>query len=105
VIAVDAAGQETGSQSGEVRVDRRKPRARLTRRGRTVRVRVTDGRRRSGSGLRKRSVRVTFGDGSKPVRRPKAAHVYRAPGLYRVRVTARDRAGHRLRLHRRVRVR
>ena len=104
VIAVDAAGQETGSQTGEVRVDRRRPRARVTRRGRTVRVRVTDGRRRSGSGLRKHAVRVRFGDGSKPVRRAKATHSYRSPGIYRLRVTARDRAGNRLRLNRRVRI-
>jgi hypothetical protein len=105
VIAIDEAGQETGSQSGEVRVDRRKPRARLSGRGRTVRVRVSDGRRRTGSGLRKGTVQVMFGDGSRPVRRAKAAHAYRSPGVYRVRITARDRAGNLLRLNRRVRVR
>jgi PKD domain len=105
VIAIDEAGQETTSQSGEVRVDRRKPRARVTRRGRTVRVRVTDGRRRSGSGLRKGTVRVSFGDKSRPARRAKAAHAYSSPGVYRVRVTARDRAGNTLRFNRRVRVR
>ncbi len=105
VIAIDEAGQETGSQTGEVRVDRRKPRARLSRRGRTVRVRVSDGRRRTGSGIRKGTVRVRFGDGSRPVSRAKAAHAYRAPGIYRVRITARDRAGNRLSVSRKVRVR
>jgi PKD domain len=105
VIAIDEAGQETGSQTGEIRVDRRKPRARVSRRGRTVRVRVSDGRRRTGSGIRKGTVRVRFGDGSRPVNRAKAAHAYRSPGVYRLRVTARDRAGNRLRLSRKVRVR
>jgi hypothetical protein len=105
VIAVDAAGQETGSQTGEVRVDRRKPRAKVARRGRTVRVRITDGRRRSGSGLRRSTLRVAFGDGSKRARRARSSHRYRSAGVYRVRVTARDRAGNVLRLNRRVRVR
>jgi hypothetical protein len=105
VIAIDEAGQETSSQSGEVRIDRRKPRARVSRRGRTIRVHVSDGRRRTGSGIRKGTLRVTFGDGSRPARRARAAHAYRSPGVYRLRIAARDRAGNRLSLNRRVRVR
>jgi PKD domain len=105
VLAIDAAGQETGSQTGQVRVDRNGPRVRLTRRGRRVTVRVVEKRRRDGSGLRKRSVRIAFGDGTKRARKPSARHRYKRRGVYRVKVTARDRAGNRTTFRRRLRVR
>jgi PKD domain len=105
VLAIDEAGQETGSQSGQVRVDRRGPRVRLARRGRRLIVRVVERRRRDGSGLRKRSVKVSFGDGGRAARKPTARHDYRRAGDYRVTVTARDRVGNRTRFRRKVRVR
>ena len=62
VFAVDAAGQETGSRVGPLRVDRHGPRVRLRRRGRRLAVVVSDGPRRSTSGVRRGSVRVSFGE-------------------------------------------
>jgi hypothetical protein len=105
VIAIDEAGQETGSQSGQVRIDRNGPRVRLARRGRRVTVRVIERRRRDGSGLRKRSVRIVFGDGTKRARKPRARHTYRRRGTYRIVVRARDRVGNRTTFRRRLRVR
>jgi hypothetical protein len=105
VIAIDAAGQETGSQAGQVRIDRNPPRVRVSRRGRRVSVRVIERRRRDGSGLRKRSVRIAFGDGTKRARKPRARHSYRRRGFYRISVTARDRVGNETRFSRRVRIR
>jgi PKD domain len=105
VIAIDAAGQETGSQAGQVRIDRNGPRVRVSRRGRRVTVRVIERRRRDGSGLRRRSVRIAFGDGTKQARKPRARHSYRRRGVYRVVVRARDRAGNRTTFRRKLRVR
>lgn len=104
IVAIDDAGQETGSQRAEVRVDRTPPAARVALRGRTLTVRVRDGRRGAGSGVRERSVRVAFGDGGGATGRTRAARTYRGPGVYRLRVVARDRAGNRAVVTRRVRV-
>ena len=100
IYAVDSAGQETGSLVGRLLVDRNAPRVRLVRRGRTVRVRVSDGPRRAGSGLRRRSVRISFGDGRRRARVARSSNSYGGPGSYRVVVRARDRAGN-LRVFRR----
>jgi hypothetical protein len=103
LIAVDAAGQETTSASGRVLVDRRKPRARLRVRGGRLSVRVSDPA--PGSGLRKRATKVSWGDGARPARRALARHLYAGPGVYRVTITTRDKAGHRVKIRRRVRIR
>lgn len=104
VVAIDEVGQETGSQSAQVRIDRTAPRARVAVRGRAVTVRVVDGLRRTSSGVRKRSVRIAFSDGAAVRRRANARHAFRGPGTYRLRVVARDRAGNRTTVTRRVRV-
>jgi hypothetical protein len=115
VFAVDAAGQETGSRFGRLKVDRRGPEVTLRRRGTRLTVVVSDGPRRSTSGLRRGSVKVSFGAGggakaSSSVRRKQPAahgrrkgkqkpiivrvrHAYDHGGRYLVRVRARDRAG------------
>ncbi len=114
IFAVDNAGQETGSRAGFLRVDRIGPKVQLRRRGRTLIVAVSDGPRRSTSGLRRGSVKVSFGDrkgGSasasaarkqkadrdeKKGKRPvivRVRHTYSGPGRYRLRVRARDKAG------------
>ena len=62
VFAVDDAGQETGSRSGRLLVDRTAPRIALRRHGRRLNVIVGDGARNVSSGLRRRSVKVSFGD-------------------------------------------
>lgn len=125
VFATDEAGQETGSRTGRLRVDRSGPRVRLRRRGRTLIVVVSDGPRRSTSGLRRGSVRVSFGDrrggsasasarkarkkkGNKKKRKravtARVRHTYSRSGRYRLKVRARDKAGNVKVLKRRVRV-
>ncbi len=126
VFATDEAGQETGSRTGRLLVDRHGPRVRLRPRGLRLVVVVTDGPKSAGSGLRRRSVKVSFGDGGtgRPGRsarasvrrgngarggRGKAAtvrvrHSFGHAGRYRLRVSARDRAGNRTLLRRTVRV-
>jgi hypothetical protein len=113
IFAVDAAGQETGSRFGRLKVDRHGPAVMLRRRGSRIAVVVSDGPRSSTSGVRRGSVRVSFGDGGAGAsaarrgrpprhRRGKAGqkpivvrvrHAYDHGGRYRVRVRARDRAG------------
>jgi hypothetical protein len=105
IFALDGAGQETGSLTGRLLVDRTRPRVRLVRRGRTVTVRVGDGRRRAGSGLRRGSIRVSFGDGRRRARVAQARNSYAGPGVYRVVVRARDRAGNRVVARRKVTIR
>jgi hypothetical protein len=104
IYAIDDAGQETGSRTGRLFVDRNAPRVRLVRRGHTLKVRVGDGAKRAGSGLRKRSVRVSFGDGSSRARVARTSNSYSGPGVYRVVVRARDKAGNLRVLRRKVRI-
>jgi hypothetical protein len=120
IFATDEAGQETGSRSGRLLVDRNGPRVKLRRRGRRLTVLVADGARGEGSGLRRRSVKASFGDGRgagssaapsarKTSDRRKAAavrirHTFDRAGRFRVRVTARDRAGNRVVVKRKVRI-
>jgi PKD domain len=101
VVAIDSAGQETVSRPIRVRVDRRGPAVSLRPAGRDLRVRVRD----AVSGLRSRTVRIRFGDGSSAGRAAGARHRYTRAGRYAVSVTARDRAGNRVRFRRRVTVR
>jgi hypothetical protein len=105
VFAVDAAGQETGSRVGPLRVDRHGPTVELRRHGKRLTVVVSDGPRRSGSGLRRGSVKVSFGGpggarASASARRRqrksvtvRVAHTYEHGGRYRLSVKARDKAG------------
>ena len=122
VFAVDDAGQETGSRSGRLLVDRTAPRVALRRHGRRLTVIVRDGTPRSSSGLRRGSVKVDFGDrprstasasarrrgrGRKARKSPvaKVSHEFTHPGRYQLRVRAKDRAGNSRVVRRRVRVR
>jgi hypothetical protein len=105
VFAIDDAGQETGSLAGRLLVDRTGPRVRMARQGRTVTVKVSDGRRRAGSGLRRGSVRVSFGDGQRAARAAQTRHTYAGGGMYRIVVRARDRAGNRVVVRRKLTVR
>jgi hypothetical protein len=115
IFAIDDAGQETGSRLGVLKVDRTPPRVELRRRGRRLTVVVSDGPRRSSSGLRRGSVRVSFGGPggarasagqrrrtnrgrgkgkAKPVT-VRTTHTYERGGRYSLVVRARDRAGNR----------
>jgi hypothetical protein len=109
VFAIDSTGQETGSRSGRLMVDRRGPKVRLRRHARRLTVLVTDGSRRTASGLRRGSVGVSFGEpgastsasrgkrrgGRGEGRTPKVLvrHTYSRPGSFPLSVRARDRAG------------
>jgi hypothetical protein len=117
IFAIDAAGQETGSRVGALRVDRHGPRVKLRRHGRRLTVIVSDGPRRSTSGLRRGSVKASFGvrrragasaSRRKGKRKPvtvRVSHDYQRGGRYRVIVRARDRAGNRTVYRRTVSVR
>jgi hypothetical protein len=110
VFATDDLGQETGSRTGQLLVDRRAPKVKLRRKGRRLTVVVTDGSKKVASTLRKGSVKVDFGErggagasASASARRKKGRaptvrvrHTYRGSGRFRIRVRARDRAGNRL---------
>ena len=67
IFAIDDSGQETGSREGLLLIDRTPPKLRLRRRGRSLTVTVSDGPRRITSGLRRSSVKVSFGDGARGV--------------------------------------
>jgi hypothetical protein len=123
VFAVDEAGQETGSRVGPLKVDRTAPQVELRHHGRRLIVVVTDGPRRSSSGLRRGTVRVSFGDGraaasasarqsSRGKRKSgkskgsaaivSVAHTFARGGRYRLTVRARDRASNTTKYERKV---
>lgn len=104
VIAVDAAGQETTSVPGELKLDRRAPRVRFfPGRGR-VRVVISDGARGRVSGVDTSSVRLVRG--GKTVARANRTLRKRLPrGRQRLTVVARDRAGNEARVTRTVTIR
>ncbi len=106
VFAVDSKGQETAGLEGVVRLDRTKPRVRVrTLRRHRVQVRVLDGVRGQSSGVRAARTSVSFGDGKRMRRRARTTHRYKRRGSYRLVVKAADRAGNRVTVNRRVRVR
>jgi hypothetical protein len=97
VVAEDPAGQETTSFPAELKIDRRRPRVRVSGMpGSRVRVVLRDGPRRNVSGVAPRSVRVDWGDGRSSEGRAKLVHRYRVGGRRRLVVKARDRAGNRV---------
>jgi hypothetical protein len=124
IFAVDTAGQETGSRFGRLKVDRHGPEVELHQLGSRLTVVVSDGPRHSTSGVRRGSVKVSFGDGggarassSARRRRPqghgrgkgrqrpivvRVRHAYDHGGRFRVRVRARDKAGNETVYSRRV---
>jgi hypothetical protein len=123
IFAIDASGQETGSRNGRLLVDRSDPEVELRRRGRRVTVIVSDGSPKEASGLRRRSVRVSFGERGRAsasesasekrragkARRREAtvarvSHTYSHGGSFRIVVRARDRAGNVTLAKRKVRV-
>jgi hypothetical protein len=112
VIATDNAGQQTLSFHDTLHVDA-SPQAAVSRKGREVAIRVSDGRPGHSPGLDLRHTTVRFGDGSPAARmhggrRAKAAvtfrHRFRHAGLFRIGVHARSRAGFSRTLELRVRV-
>jgi PKD domain-containing protein len=91
VLATDIDGQSTLTPPTALKLDGAPPRVTVMRAmaGRGVRVRVSD----PDSGVAKRNVRVSFGDGATAQRRARISHRYARPGVYRVTVRVRDKAG------------
>jgi hypothetical protein len=107
VQATDSLGQVVDSLPATLKVDRSPPRVRVRVNGGSVTVRVSDGARGQSSGVNAGSVHVNFGDGSRHGSahgRTVLGHRYAAGGSYTLTITASDRAGNRVSLHRRVRV-
>jgi hypothetical protein len=100
VDATDALGQVQESLPATLKVDRSPPAVRLRARGSSLTVRVSD----RGSGVRKSSVRVSFGDGAGGRNRTSLNHSYARGGTYVVFVTASDKAGNKTHLRRRMQV-
>ena len=109
VVATDRRGQATATPVRTVRIDGTAPRASFKvtgarRRGGVVKVAVTatDPRRPSAKASGIKSVRVDFGDRSKPVPARTAHHSYRRAGRFTVRATVTDGAGNATVLTRRI---
>jgi hypothetical protein len=100
LIARDIFGQELLTPNSHVKVDGTRPRVRISRRGQSLIVQVGD----TGSGLIPGSVHVSFGDGAHAAKKRNAGHRYAHAGTFTVYVTARDRAGNRVFVKRRVHV-
>jgi hypothetical protein len=99
VIATDATGQQTATESATIQVDGVAPTAAVRHvRGqpRKVRLVVAD------AGVDRQATSVRYGDGSRAARGGSAlAHAYRRRGTFAIVATVRDRIGHRAvrRLH------
>jgi hypothetical protein len=103
VVASDRRGQRTDSIIATLRLDRTAPHIRVSRGpGRTVHVRIVDGRRGRVAGPARS--RIRWGDGRRG-RGTRARHRYRKPGSYTITVRGRDRAGNRRTFKSRVRIR
>jgi hypothetical protein len=93
VLATDLDGQAALTQPSIMRVDGQPPEVaiRSSRRGRAVRVRISD----AGSGVSKHTIRISFGDGHGARGRARIIYHYRRAGVYQVSVSATDRLGNR----------
>jgi hypothetical protein len=91
VLATDIDGQATLSPASPLRVDGQPPTVRITPSdgGHAVSVRVGD----PFSGVAKRAVRVTFGDGRGAAGRARLRHRYGHGGIFQVVVHVRDKLG------------
>jgi hypothetical protein len=100
VLARDSFGQQVLSAASEAKIDGSPPSVSLSRRGHVLSVQVKD----RVSGLVPGSVQISFGDGARATRHGAARHRYARSGTFTVFVTARDRAGNRVSIRRRVKV-
>lgn len=111
IFAVDSTGQETGSQTGRLSVDRTPPKVKLRSRGNVVRIEIDDGPKSESSGLSKGKVSYGDGESDKPKAKGKSSttarerHRFESSGSYRVQVQAKDKAGNSVTKRIKVRVR
>jgi hypothetical protein len=102
LLTTDLHGQQTPGKARPLRIDTRKPRLRVRRRGRKVTVTATDGARARASGVV--GLTIAFGDGARSsASRGSVTHAYR-PGKWRLRATARDAAGNVATVTKRLRI-
>jgi hypothetical protein len=110
VVATDLHGQQSASPPRTLNMDARPPKVGFKisgahKRGGLLRVVVNAkdaGIRAKASGLR--SVRISFGDGSRAVDGKSAAHSYKHSGSFTVKVTATDNVGNVALVERRIRI-
>jgi hypothetical protein len=104
VTAVDAAGQRRTGTAPALRLDRHAPRVRISRHRGTVSLRVLDGRTGQVAGVRRSSVKISFGDGKHARGRARMRHRYKHRGRFQIVVKAADGAGNRVTVKREVRI-
>jgi hypothetical protein len=107
VVARDTREQDTTSDAAEVQVDRRAPRVLVAQKrkgARRVTVTVDDGRAREVSGLVLSGTAISVKGARAFKGRRRVTYAFPRPGSYLVTVRARDRAGNRTKLRRRVKV-
>jgi hypothetical protein len=89
VLSIDSVGQSTLTPPSALRVDSQGPTVAVAPRRHGVSLRILD----RGSGVSRRSVSVSFGDGQHARARTHVVHRYRRPGIYTITVRASDRLG------------
>jgi hypothetical protein len=104
VSATDTQQQETDSSTSELLIDRTAPRISLRRRGRTLRVAVSDGPRGQVSGVAGGSTKVSWGDKRRSSGSRKLTHNYQRDGSFTIKIVALDNAGNRRVVKKRVRL-
>jgi hypothetical protein len=104
VQATDSLGQVVDSEPATLEVDYTPPRVRVSVRGESVTVRVTDEPKGESSGVKKGSVKVNFGDGGSAHGRATLRHAYSHAGSYTIVVSASDNAANKTTVHTRVHV-
>ncbi|MGA9876995.1 MAG: PKD domain-containing protein [Solirubrobacteraceae bacterium] len=104
VQATDSLGQVVDSEPATLKVDHTPPRVRVSVRGASVTVRLTDEPKGESSGVKKGSVKVNFGGGGAGHGRTTLRHVYPHAGSYTIVVSASDNAGNKTTVRKRVRV-
>ncbi|MGA9314388.1 MAG: PKD domain-containing protein, partial [Solirubrobacteraceae bacterium] len=104
VEATDSLGQVVDSEPATLKVDRKPPSVRVSVRGTTVTVRVSDGPKGEVSGVELGSVKVRFGDGHSAGGRKALRHTYTRAGTYTIVVSASDNAGNKATVRKQVRV-
>ena len=103
VTAIDGKGQRRTGTPGTLRLDRHAPRVKVAARGEGLAVRIADGHKGKVAGVKRSSVRISFGDGKRARGRARR-HRYRHRGAFTLIVKATDRAGNHLTMKRRVTV-
>jgi hypothetical protein len=91
ILATDADGESTLTARATLRVDGTLPNVRVSSHGTRVTVRVVD----PFSGVAKRRIGISFGDGTRAGGRARFSHTYAHPGVYRIAVSVSDKVGNR----------